>query len=103
MNAAQFVGTWKLVTLGFRRSDGTITYPYQADALGMLMHDAVGNMSVQIMRANRPHFPSGDPARGTAEDMQKAFDGVVTYFGRYDVDHAAVIVTHHVLGSSFPN
>lgn len=103
MSYDQFIGTWKLVSSEFRRSDGAITYPYGQDALGVLMYDAAGNMAVQIIRTDRPAFASGDPSSGTAEEIKLAFEGVLTYFGRYDVDATTGTVTHHVWGCTFPN
>ena len=84
MRSDQFIGTWKLVTSEFRRSDGTIIYPYGQDALGILTYDAAGNMIVQLMRADRPAFVSGDLYNGTPEEIQAAYEGAFAYFGRYD-------------------
>ena len=103
MNSDQFIGTWKLVTSEFRRSDGTSIYPYGRDARGILTYDAAGNMSAQVMRADRPAFGSGDLYNGTPDEIKAAFEGAVAYFGRYVVNEAAGTVTHHVLGSLYPN
>lgn len=67
------------------------------------MYNAHGRMSVVLMRADRPKFVSGDPARGTPEEIKAAFEGVSAYYGTYDVDHALGTVTHHVEGNLFPN
>lgn len=103
MTKAQFVGTWQLVASEFRRSDGTIIYPYGQDALGTLYYDAAGNMAVQLMRVDRPLFAAGDRQQGTPEEIKAAFEGSLAYFGRYEVDEEAKIVIHHVTGCSFPN
>ena len=103
MSFDQFIGTWKLVTSEFRRSDGTLIYPYGQDALGVLTYDAAGNMTVHLIRADRPAFVSGDLYNGTPEEIKAAFEGAFTYFGRYEVNAAAGTVTHHVTGCSFPN
>jgi hypothetical protein len=67
------------------------------------MYDAAGNVAVQIMRRDRPHFASGDGLRGTDEEVRAAYEGVNTYFGRYTVDRAKGMVTHHIQGCTFPN
>jgi Lipocalin-like domain len=103
MGSDQFIGTWKLVTSEFRRADGTIIYPYGQDALGVLTYDAAGNMTVQLLRADRPAFVSGDLYNATPEEIKAAFEGAFAYFGRYDVNGAAGTVTHHVIGCTFPN
>jgi len=103
MGKEQFVGTWKLVSSEFRRSDGEVTYPMGRNASGMLMYDASGHMSVQIIRPDRPAFASGDQLKGTLEEIKSAFEGCVAYFGTYEVNEKKGTVTHHVEGSSFPN
>lgn len=99
----QFVGTWQLVSSEFRRSDGTIIYPYGQDAIGTLYYDATGNMAVQLLRTDRPFFAAGDRQQGTTEEIKAAFEGSLAYFGRYEVDEQAKTVTHHVIGCTFPN
>ncbi len=103
MAAHHFIGTWKLVSSEFRRSDGTIAYPYGEDALGLLIYTATGHMAVQLLRANRPVFAAGDPYQGTTEEIKAAFEGYIAYFGSYEVNDVEGIVTHHVHGASFPN
>ncbi len=103
MTKEQFVGTWQLIASEFRRLDGTSLYPYGPDASGTLYYDAAGNMAVQLMRADRPLFAAGDRQQGTPEEIRAAFDGYLAYFGRYEVDEAAKIVIHHIVGCSFPN
>jgi hypothetical protein len=99
----RFIGTWRLVSSEFRRSDDTIVYPYGEDAIGLLIYAATGQMAVQLLRAHRPLFAAGDPYRGTPEEIKAAFEGYIAYFGSYEVNEAEGVVTHHVHGASFPN
>ncbi len=103
MGKEQFMGTWKLVSSEFRRSDGQLTYPMGRDAIGIIMYDANGHMSVQIMRPDRPAFASGDQLKGTPMEIKSAFEGFIAYYGVYEVNQGEGTVTHHVEGSSFPN
>jgi hypothetical protein len=103
MKNNQFTGTWKLIACEFRSADGHIDSPFGHDALGTIIYDASGNMAVQIIRADLPKFASGDKYNGTPEEVKAAFEGSLAYFGRYEVDEAAGTVTHHVVGSTFPN
>jgi len=103
MGKEQFVGAWKLVSSEFRRSDGEVTYPMGRDTAGMLMYDANGHMSAQVMRSNRPAFASGDQLKGTPEEIKAAFEGCVAYYGTYEINEEEGTVTHHVEGCSFPN
>ena len=93
------VGTWRLVSQ--QSSDGGSEFG--PNPIGQLMYDSAGNMSVQLLRADRPRFASGDRRSGTIEEVRAAFDGAMTYFGTYSVDHTERSITHHLLGSSFPN
>ncbi|MDP2982054.1 MAG: lipocalin-like domain-containing protein [Candidatus Latescibacter sp.] len=100
----QLIGTWKLASLELRRPDGTATYPFGRNVIGMLMYDTGGNMSVQIISAERPAFASGDPMKGTPEEIKTTFEGMIlTYFGRYEVIEEEGAVIHHIKGSAFPN
>jgi Lipocalin-like domain len=99
----QFVGTWSLVSFEFRRSDGTVTNVMGTDATGVLIYDANGRVSAQMMRADRPRFASGDQQKGTADEMRAAFEGYLAYFGDYDVDEKERTVIHHTQAALFPN
>ena len=99
----RFVGTWKLVSVEARSSNGEVVYPYGIDPFGMLMYDSDGNMSVLITRRDRPKFASDDRQRGTPEETKAAFDSSMSYGGTYRIDEEKGTVTHHLEGSTFPN
>ena len=103
MGMDQFIGTWKLLSFEFRRSDGGVIYPFGKDAVGRLMYDAQGNMSVHIMSVNRPSFAENDQLKGTSKEIKSAFEGFIAYFGTVDLDEEKAMVVHHVEGSLFPN
>jgi hypothetical protein len=97
------MGTWRLVSLEARNSNGEVIYPYGRDAFGMLMYDLGGYMSVLLMHRDRPKFASDDLLRGTPEEIRTAFEGCDAYCGTYEVNEEKGIITHHVEGSRFPN
>jgi hypothetical protein len=99
----QFVGTWKLISSELRLANGERTYPFGKNAVGTLTYHGHGHMSVHVMRPGRPGFASGDPRDATDEEIKAAFDGYVAYFGTYTVNDEERIITHHVIGSLFPN
>jgi hypothetical protein len=99
----QFIGTWKLLSFEFRRSDGAIVYPLGKDAVGILMYDAKGNMSVHLMSRDRGAFAEKDQLKGTPDEIRAAFEGFIAYFGTYEIDEEEGSVVHHVEGSLFPN
>lgn len=96
-------GTWKLLSFESQSAGGDVSHPFGADAQGQLMYDAPGRMSVVLMRAGRPPFASGDPARGAPDEIKAAFEGFIAYYGTYDIDEELGTVTHHVEANSFPN
>jgi hypothetical protein len=97
------VGTWKLLSFESQSGAGRISHPFGEDASGQLMYDVHGRMSVGLMRADRPTFVSGDPARGTPQEIKAAFEGFSAYCGPYSIDETRGTVTHHVEANSFPN
>ncbi len=103
VKAAWFVGAWHLVSYERRLEDGTVDYPLGQDLKGLLIYLENGNMSVQLMLANRTKFQSNDMWTGTAEEYRDAFTTYTAYFGRYTVHEDESFVEHHVDGSLFPN
>ena len=103
MQSEKLTGTWKLISCEARSSKGEVTRLYGKDPVGMLMYDSRGNMSVLVMRRDRPKFASGDLLKGTPEEIKAAFEGSLAYCGTYEVNEEKETVTHHVEGSTFPN
>jgi len=98
-----FVGTWKFISLVGENSEGDIFHPYGENLYGKLMYDSKGNMSVLLMRFNRPKFVSGDIYNGTSEEIKFAFENFDAYCGTYKIDINKGTVTHFIEGSRFPN
>ena len=101
--ARSLVGTWRLVSLESRASDGEIRYPLGRTPIGQLLYDVGGHISAQLMNPDRPKFASGDRLRGSDAEVRAATDGYIAYYGTYTVDMPAAVVTHHVQGALFPN
>ena len=103
MGESDLVGTWRLVSLETRSSDGASTRPFGSDPSGVLAYDSAGNFSVQLARSGRPHFASGDIQDGADDEIRGAYTGYVAYFGAYDVNEAQGYIIHNVDVSLFPN
>ncbi len=97
------IGIWKLISFEARREDEEPSFPFRKDAKGLLIYTDVGRFSVQMMRANRPKFASGDQQKGTIEEVSQCFTGCISYFGRYEFDASGGLVIHHIESSLFPN
>ena len=67
------------------------------------MYNDHGNFSGQIAGSGRPAFESGNLLKGTPEEIKKAFEGYIAYYGTYEVDELNSLVTHNVENGLFPN
>ncbi|MGE3773833.1 MAG: lipocalin-like domain-containing protein [Gammaproteobacteria bacterium] len=101
---APFVGSWDLVSVENRASDGSVTRPFGAAPRGRITYTPEGFLSAHVMRAARPAF-AGEASLygGSAAEKAAAYDGYIAYYGRYAVDAAAGTVMHRIEGSLFPN
>lgn len=97
------VGTWKLVSYETVTVAGARSLPLGPDLAGLAIYLPNGRVSIQFMRRDRPRFQSGDAWRGTLEEERAAFEGFFSYAGRYTIDTARSVVTHHIEIASAPN
>ena len=103
MDDNPLVGAWKLVTFEFRRDDGSVIYPFGAEAKGSVIYTESGRFSGQLMRIDRPKFAIPDQMQGTSEEIEANYKGSISYFGTYKADAEHREIIHYVEGSIFPN
>lgn len=102
MTSNPLVSTWRLISWEIRSVDGQkISYPLGKDAVGYIIYNQDGYMSVAISRPNRQEFAAGDLLGGSAEEKAQAASTYVSYCGRYEFHGDTV--SHHVDLSLFPN
>jgi hypothetical protein len=101
--APSLAGTWSLVAADVLRTDGTRARDYGAAPKGLLLIDAQGRYSLQIFKAERPRFASGEKVTGTAAEFEAAVVGSSTHFGTISIDPAGGKLTFHIDNASFPN
>jgi Lipocalin-like domain len=99
----RLIGAWKLASARFELSTGEVLHQFGEHPEGLLIYAQTGQMSAHIVRCGRARFVSDEILAATQAETKIAFDGLISYFGTYDVDEAAGTVSHHVAGSSFPN
>jgi hypothetical protein len=99
----RLIGTWRLVTFEYRLANGAIVAAYGESPAGLLVYDANGLMTAQIMNPDRPRFVSGDRRKGSYEELHAAVEGYIAYFGAYEVNEEEGYVTHTEAGDIFPN
>jgi hypothetical protein len=96
-------GTWLLVSNYNERPDGSrfeITGP---NPTGILMFDANGRMSLQILASGLPKFASNKRQEGTPEENRAVIQGMLCFFGTYSVSEVDHTLNFHIESSSFPN
>jgi len=89
-SAADFVGTWELLSIEARSETGDWgpwESPLPGKPVGILMYDNLGNMAVQITSSPR--------GTTTPPEQPEILNGYVAYYGKYEVDTTAGTVTHH--------
>lgn len=83
--------------------DGASVYPYGKKVDGRLSYMPTGEMILMIIDCERPKFASGSQHIGTLDEYRKAVEGVIAYFGRFEVDNERRCVHHFISQSVFPN
>ncbi|UVA78728.1 lipocalin-like domain-containing protein [Pandoraea commovens] len=101
--APSLAGTWTLVAADVLHPDGSRARDYGAAPKGLLVIDAKGNYSLQIFKAERPKFASGDKSAGTPAEYKAAVMGSSTHTGTISIDPADGTLTFHIHNASFPN
>ena len=76
--------------------------------MGTIIYTQEGRMATQSMVLPRPVVPTvpegpGEVTAWSPEQLRQVVETYDAYFGRYEVDEEAHIVTHHVEGELRPN
>ena len=79
-------GRWNIVSWTQDYDDGRVMKP-MGDALeGFILYAPDGTMCCFIARADRPKFPSGLQFQASEAEKAQAYDGLMSYGGRYTVE-----------------
>jgi len=97
------VGTWVVAAVDKLLPDGTRVPDYGSNPHGLAIFTADGYYSLQIYRAERLKFASGEKFTGTPEEYKDASLSMSTGFGRYSFDPVKGTLTFHIDRSSVPN
>ena len=101
--SSSIAGTWVLTEAYKILPDGTRASDYGDHPHGLVIFTSDGHYSVQIYRAERLRFSSGDKVKGTAEEYKEASLSTSVHFGTYNLDPIKHTITFHIDRSSFPN
>ena len=100
---ADIAGTWSLVQAEKLLPNGTRVPDYGDNPHGLVIFTSDGYYSVQIYRADRATFSSGDKLKGTPDEYKEASLSTSSHFGRYSVDPVKHTITFRIDRASFPN
>jgi len=103
VSAQSLQGTWSLVAVENQNADGTKTYPYGTNPVGLLVFDTGGRYAMQILKAERPRVAANDKNKATPEENAALVQGNNSHFGKVDVDEKAHVITFHIEHAFYPN
>ena len=99
----QLLGHWTLIKMSAISEDGDEIFPIGQNVRGLLTYAANGIMSAQIGSTMRPNFIDPDYRNGSTDEIIEAFNGYISYFGKYSVHEERKFIIHDVEMSLFPN
>ena len=99
--ANKLIGVWRLDSFRIKKADNSILKPFGENPDGLLIYDASGYMSVNLMSKKVPPFAGQSPFSATNAEKLKAFEGFLGYSGRYRISGHQIIHLPQV--GSFPN
>jgi hypothetical protein len=101
----QIVGTWVYVHNYNIMPDGTRTEPQgpEGTGKGMFMLDSGGRFMWSLIRADIPKFAANNRQKGTDAENRATVQGVIVYYGTYEVEEPSKSLVMRVEYSSFPN
>ena len=92
-----------LVSACSERQDDSKFDPLGANPAGIVMFDANGRVSVQVLGSGLPKFASNNRLQGTREENETIVHGTLCYFGTYSVSEVNRTLNLRIESSSFPN
>jgi len=101
--SGSIVGTWALTAADRLLPDGTHAHDYGDNPHGVAIFTADGHYAVEIYRADRTKFSSGDRLKGTPDEYKDALVGMSVHFGRYTVDPSKHTISFIIDRASFSN
>jgi lipocalin-like protein len=101
----RLVGTWTYVHNYNVMPDGKRIEPQgpQGIGKGIFVVDANGRFVWNIIRSDIPKFGSNNRQNGTDAENKATVQGVLAYFGTYEVDESNKSLIMRIEYSSFPN
>jgi hypothetical protein len=101
--ASRLLGTWRLISAGTFRKDGTFEpfADYGPHPIGYLMYDTTGHMCVSLANPDHPHW--ANPEKPTDAEKLHSYDVMFAYCGTYEVQEDKYRVVHRPEMASWPH
>jgi hypothetical protein len=100
--SGSIVGAWALTAADKLLPDGTRVHDRFGDnPHGIAIFTTDGHYTVEIYRADRTKFSSGDRLKATPDEYKEALDGMSVHFGRYTVDPSRHTISFIIDRASF--
>jgi len=97
-------GAWKLVRIETERPNGEKLAPYMGEgAVGTILYDRSGEMSVQVMSANRKTPAGGSWEKAPLAELQELYGSYYAYHGGFEIVDEGTAIIHRIRGSLRPS
>ena len=93
-------GVWRLVEFRDWGPDGNEVESLGNQAPGLFVYTPQGNMSLHIMTEKACKLVDSDT---TDAELGQIYRPYIGYYGTYDVDYDAMVITHNIEGAKSPN
>lgn len=93
-------GCWLLKAYQLEQPDGSVIHPMGEQPAGLLVYSPGGHMSVHLSQPGAQPPAAEQLPPGVSPDLALSYACYSSYFGRYSVDSAQQLVTHHLEGAS---
>jgi len=101
--ANRLLGTWRLISIGTFRADGTFepVPEYGPHPIGYLIYDTTGHMCVSLSNPDHPHWANAE--KPTDAEKLRSYDVMFAYCGTYEVQEKERRVVHRPEMASWPH
>lgn len=100
---SEILGVWRLVSCVVTTESGRTIDVYGDTPSGALIYLPNGYMSVHVIDTQRPEFVHNDFLRGADQEVRRAFEGCLSYFGSFEYRPQEGLVRHYPIHALHPN
>ena len=98
----ELIGHWELIKFE-AIGEENIIFPFGQNVRGLLYYGLDGIMSAQLGNSIRANFKNPDFRSAEDIEIKEAYNGYISYFGKYSVNELRKYIIHDVEMSLYPN